>query len=144
MAVSLVTWSASAMRRGIGPKGIPRKSWSRPGHQHLLAGIGQARDDLGQPLVEELPLLDRHDVGVADERLDLARVTDRHGDVLRPGAGDDGALRGPRVEPRLDQYHAAPRDRKAAQEAQHLVGLAAEHASADHVHPAGRVEHPGP
>jgi len=82
-----------------------------------------------------------HDVGIAHHRLDLARPVDAHRPMGRAGSAHHGRRIGPRVQARLDQDHPSPGNREAAQQAQHLVGLAAEHAAAYHVHPAGRVEH---
>ena len=47
----------------------------QPCDDDLLAGGGQPFDDLRQPLVEELSLLDGHDVGRCHRRFDL--VTSR-------------------------------------------------------------------
>ena len=63
IAVSFVTWSARASSRGIAPNGMPRKSRSSPVTMTCLPARASALDDLGQPLVEELALLDRDDVG---------------------------------------------------------------------------------
>ena len=64
--------------------------------------------------------------------------------MLGARAPDDGHRIGPRVEPRLDQHDLAAGDREASQQAQHLVGLAAEHAAGDDVHPAVGEEHRAP
>ncbi len=141
MAVSLVTWSARARRRGIVPNGTPRKSRSSPVTTTCLPISGKTLDHVGEALVEELRLLDGHDVRIGDGRLDLVRVVHGHGMVLRTGARDDGHAIGAGVEARLHEQHLSPGDREAAQQAQHLVGLAAEHAAGDDVDPAVGIEH---
>ena len=112
-----------------------------PGRHDLLAELRQPLHHLGEPLVEELGLLDGDDVGLGHGRLDLGRVVDRDGVVLGTGARDDGHAIGSRIQARLDEQDPATGDREAPQEAEHLVRLAAEHAAGDHVDPAVGVEH---
>src|ERR1051326_2162290 len=108
------------------------------GDDDALALIREHRGDGGQLGIEELPFVDADDFGI---RLHFLEQLARAGDVFRLDL--HGAVRGDVidavavVDARLEDLDLALGDLRAAQPADQLLALAAEHAAGDHFDPAG-------
>src|SRR5262249_43944862 len=92
--------------------------------------------DLGR---EELDLVDADDVVALDEARDLGGVVDGDGAHAGAGMADHVGDVGPVVEPRLDDQRPLSGDLRAAQAADQLLALTAEHRTADDLEPAATV-----
>ena len=88
---------------------------------------------------EELHLVDADDVVAVDETGDVGRVVDRDRAHLRARVADDVGDVVAVVDPRLDDQHALAGDLGAAEPADQLLALAAEHRPADDLEPAAAV-----
>ena len=86
--------------------------------------------------VEELHLVDADRVVAVGEAGDVLGPRDRDGAHLRPGVADDVPDVVAVVDLRLHDQGALPGDLGAAQAADQLLALAAEHRAADDLEPA--------
>ena len=107
------------------------------GHDDAFAAVRQLVDDGRQVLIEELSFVDADDLGVVlDELEQRARARDRARRNPHLAVRDDGVVRVPRVDHRLEDLHPLAGNLRAAQPADQLLALAAEHAADDDFDPA--------
>ena len=107
-----------------------------PGDDHAHAAIGQRAAHRGQILVEELPFVDADDFGLRLDRVQqLTRSFD--GARLDPhlAVRHDVVVGIARVDGRLEDLDFLAGDARAAQTADQLLALAAEHAADDDFNP---------
>ena len=146
MARSLSTVSATAMSCAIAPKGSPRKSVSVPARMTRTPRAASAVAHVDDRVVEKLRFVDRHDFGVGLEHAHETRPRCRSAPLrcMRPSWLDTCLSAGVAlVEVRLEDLHAAARDLGAADAAQQLFALAAEHHAGNYLDGsgAGTVDH---
>ena len=138
-ACSLSTSSARQSSSGIEPNGRPRKSWSSPDDDDARSALDEHVDDEHDPRREELHLVDPdHVVGLGEAR-DVLRPRHRDGAHLRACVADDVADVVAVVDARLHDQRALAGDLGAAQPADQLLALAAEHRAADDLEPAAAL-----
>ncbi len=93
--------------------------------------------DRRQRLIEELPFVDADDLGVGLDQLEqLTRIVNDRRFHAHLAVRDDVVGRIPGVDARLEDLNALARDSGAAQPANELLALAAEHAADDDFDPA--------
>ena len=118
---------------GHGPEGAAQVVEVEPGHDHPHAGVGQPGDQVHQPVVEELGLVDPHHLDVGAEPLpQLVAAGDAHRLQLPLVAGDQppGVFM-PGVGRGLEDLDHLAGEGGAAQAPDQLLALAGEHAAAD-------------
>ena len=131
MACTLVTYSAVAISAGIGPKGLPVKSR----HDYPHPAVGQLPADLHQSLVEELRLVDAHDIDVRGHQQDiLCRIYRRGAD--RAGVVRNDLLFGvSHVDAGFEDFDPQAGEFGPLQAADQLLGFTREHRAAYHFDP---------
>src|SRR6266545_1238878 len=118
-------------------EGLPEIILVEAGDDDALALVGDRIDHHGQLGVEELPFVDAYDLGVGlDELEQLARAFHRDRRNPHVAVRDDVVTVVAGVDPRLENLDLLPRDLGAAEAADQLLALAAEHAADDDFDPA--------
>ena len=100
------------------------------------ASVSAASDDRG---VEELHLVDPDDVVAGRARDELGNAFDGDGPHARARVRDDVGRVVAFVDARLEDDDPLTRDLGPTQAADHLLALAGEHRSADHLEPAAAL-----
>ena len=137
-ACSLSTSSARQSSSGIEPNGRPRKSWSRPDTTtRVPRSTSTSMEDDGR--CEELHLVDPDHVVRLGEAGNLLGPRHRDGAHLRAGVAHHMADVVAVVDARLHDQRALAGDLGAAQAADQLLALAAEHRAADDLEPAAAL-----
>ncbi len=107
------------------------------GDQDALADIGQAHDGVDQAFAQELRFVDAdHFHAPVEPGFQFGGVPDRVGADLQLAVRDDVVFRVALVDAGLEDLHPLARNLGAAQAADQLLALAAEHRPADDFNPA--------
>jgi hypothetical protein len=116
------------------PKGFTAEIHVEAGGDDALAGFGQLLDDMGNFPVKELGFIDPDDRGIGFKQSQhLARCGYRTGLDMESIVGGNALDSVTIVKPRFEDLDLLFGNLSAAQPAEQLFGLAAEHAAADHL-----------
>ena len=124
---------------GHRPERLSAEVLVEPGCDHSRAAQGECERGVDDRRLEELHLVDPHDLAAARACNELRTAVDRYGGHAHARVADDIGRVVAVVDPGLEQEHALPGDLRAAQPADHLLALAAEHRAAHDLEPAASL-----
>ena len=122
----------------MGPKGAPPEVHVRPRDDDAESASGEGIDQAHHRVVQELGLVDRHDIGVAPYLArDLSGRVHRHGLDLTPIMGRDAIDPSVAVvQMGLEHLHGLPGNQGSSHATEELFRLATEHHSGDDFDPS--------
>ena len=124
---------------GHRPERLSAEVLVEPGRDHSDAALGECERGVDDRRLEELHLVDPDHVAAARPGDELRAAVDRDGRHPHACVTDDVRRVVAVVDPGLEEEHPLPGDLRAAQPADHLLALAAEHRPAHDLEPAASL-----